>query len=127
MALSSGVYIIENVHNRNWAILTNDNDGDDVLSGTDVDSNEGHKVERQLIFYRMPVNELLFLFSGRSRSSTMEHIFFGINISATMRATRSQIISVTNPQFSASERVIPSVGTSTASMEFTGTPSCTFS
>jgi hypothetical protein len=45
MALPSGVYIIENVRNRNWAILTNDNDGDDVISGTDADTDEGHKVE----------------------------------------------------------------------------------
>jgi hypothetical protein len=48
MALSSGVYIIENVRNRNWAILTNDNDGDDVISGTNTDTDEGHKVERFL-------------------------------------------------------------------------------
>jgi hypothetical protein len=45
MALPSGVYIIENVQNHNWAILTNDNDGDDVVSGTDADPNVGHKVE----------------------------------------------------------------------------------
>jgi hypothetical protein len=45
MAFPSGVYIIENVRNRNWAILTNDNDGDDVTSGTDADTDEGHKVE----------------------------------------------------------------------------------
>jgi hypothetical protein len=45
MELSSGVYIIENVHNRNWAVLTNDNDGDDVISGTDADENIGHKVQ----------------------------------------------------------------------------------
>jgi hypothetical protein len=44
MALPTGVYIIENVRNRNWAILTNDNDGDDVLSGTDADTDAGHKV-----------------------------------------------------------------------------------
>jgi hypothetical protein len=44
MELPSGVYTIENVHNRNWAILANDNDGDDVLSGTDADESAGHKV-----------------------------------------------------------------------------------
>jgi hypothetical protein len=44
MDLPSGVYTIENVQNRNWAILLNDNDGDDVISGTDADENVGHKV-----------------------------------------------------------------------------------
>jgi hypothetical protein len=48
MGLPSGVYIIENVHNRNRAILTNDNDGDDVILGTDTDKETGHKVECSL-------------------------------------------------------------------------------
>jgi hypothetical protein len=48
MDLSSGVYTIENVQNRNWAILANDNDGDDVLSG---DTDSGHKVERLPFFF----------------------------------------------------------------------------
>jgi hypothetical protein len=51
MALLSGVYIIENVQNRNWAILTNDNDGDDVKSGTDADTDTGHKVRNFHLFY----------------------------------------------------------------------------
>jgi hypothetical protein len=38
MALPSGVYTIENVYNRNWAILGNDNDDEDVISGTDNSS-----------------------------------------------------------------------------------------
>jgi hypothetical protein len=45
MDLPSGTYFIENARNRNWAILVNDNDGDDVISGTDADKNAGHKVE----------------------------------------------------------------------------------
>jgi hypothetical protein len=57
MALPSGVYIIENVRNRNWAILTSDNDGDDVLSGTDANTNSGHKVERLSIFFSMMAND----------------------------------------------------------------------
>jgi hypothetical protein len=44
MDLPSGVYTIENARNRNWAILVNDNDEDDVISGTDGDENAGHKV-----------------------------------------------------------------------------------
>lgn len=44
MDLPSGAYFIENAHNRNWAILVNDNDGDDVISGTDADQDAGHKV-----------------------------------------------------------------------------------
>jgi hypothetical protein len=43
--LSSGVYIIENAPNRNWAILLGENDGDNVISGTDADENAGHKVQ----------------------------------------------------------------------------------
>jgi hypothetical protein len=45
MDIPSGVYTIENAHNRNWAVLLNDNDGDDVISGTDADDNAGHKVQ----------------------------------------------------------------------------------
>jgi hypothetical protein len=44
MALPSGVYIIENAYNHNWAILKNNNDDEDVISGTDADENIGHKV-----------------------------------------------------------------------------------
>jgi hypothetical protein len=111
MALPSGAYIIENVHNRNWAILTNDNDGDDVLSGTDADTDLGHKVERLFMFYSSTTNELLSLFSGRSEGFTTEHIYFVINNSAIMQATRSQTISVTNLRYLASEQAIPNVGT----------------
>jgi hypothetical protein len=111
MALPSGLYVIENVHNRNWAILTNDNDGDDVLSGTDADTDSGHKVECLFMFYSLTTNELLSLFSGRSEDSTTEHISFVINNSATMRVTRSQIMSVTLHRFLASEQAIPDVGT----------------
>jgi hypothetical protein len=51
MELPSGVYTIENAHNRNWAILVNDNDGDDVLSGTDADENAGHKVRSLTVIF----------------------------------------------------------------------------
>jgi hypothetical protein len=44
MDLPSGVYTIENAHNRNWAILLGKTDGDNVISGTDADENAGHKV-----------------------------------------------------------------------------------
>jgi len=52
--LSTGVYTITNVKNRNWAVLVNDNDRSDVISGTNADKDAGEKVtsansyERQL-------------------------------------------------------------------------------
>jgi hypothetical protein len=49
MALPSGVYIIENAYNHNWAILRNANDYEDVISGTDADDNAGHKVINQFV------------------------------------------------------------------------------
>jgi hypothetical protein len=120
MALPSGAYIIENVHNRNWAILTNDNDGDDVLSGTDADTNSGHKVERLLIFCSVTVDELIPLFSGRSGNYTTEHISFAINNFAIMQATSSRTTSMTKPRFSALEPAIPNVGASISPRDFTG-------
>jgi hypothetical protein len=53
MALPTGVYIIENVHirNHNRLVLATDNDGDDVISGTDTDEKAGNKVECSLVFY----------------------------------------------------------------------------
>jgi len=44
MTFPNGVYIIQNVRNRNWAILVNANDGGDVIAGTDTDSDAGEKV-----------------------------------------------------------------------------------
>jgi hypothetical protein len=49
MALPPGVYIIENAYHRNWAILKNNNDDEDVISGTDADENAGHKVINQFV------------------------------------------------------------------------------
>jgi hypothetical protein len=49
MALPSGVYIIQNAYNHNWAILKNDNDDEDVISGTDADENAGYKVINQFL------------------------------------------------------------------------------
>jgi len=44
MALSTGVYTIENVKNRNWAVLANDDDRSDVIAGTSADKSAGEKV-----------------------------------------------------------------------------------
>jgi hypothetical protein len=55
-------YILENVHTRNWAVLMNDNDGDDVISGTDADEDAGHKVGCLLIPY--PRSVMLTVSSG---------------------------------------------------------------
>ena len=39
-----GVYTIENVKNRNWAVLVNDDDRSDVIAGTSADKDAGEKV-----------------------------------------------------------------------------------
>ena len=44
MALSKGVYTIENVKNHNWAVLANDNDRSDVIAGNSADKDAGEKV-----------------------------------------------------------------------------------
>jgi hypothetical protein len=51
MAIPSGEYIIENVYNRNWAVLSNDNDYEDVIAGTDADESAGHKVINQFVIF----------------------------------------------------------------------------
>jgi hypothetical protein len=81
---------------------------DYVLSGTDANTKSGHMVERLLLFYSVLADELVSLFSGRSESFTTEHIFFAINNSATMRATRSAI----NLRFL--ELAIPNSGTNSS-------------
>ena len=43
-ALPTGVYTIENVKNRNWAVLANDDDRSDVIAGTSADKDAGEKV-----------------------------------------------------------------------------------
>jgi hypothetical protein len=66
MAFPSGVYIVENVQNRNWAILKNDDDGD-VISGTDADTNIGHKVGIQCL---MAAVKLSFVFAVGDQKAT---------------------------------------------------------
>jgi len=44
MALNSGVYTITNLKNNNWAVLTNDNDDDNVVSGFSGDLDAGETV-----------------------------------------------------------------------------------
>ena len=43
-SLPTGVYTIENVKNRNWAILLNDDDRSEVIAGTDDNVDAGEKV-----------------------------------------------------------------------------------
>jgi hypothetical protein len=43
MALPSGIYTIENVRYRNWAMLSNANEGD-VVAGSSAGANVGEKV-----------------------------------------------------------------------------------
>ena len=43
-ALSTGLYTIENVKNHNWAVLVNDDDRSDVISGNSADKDGGEKV-----------------------------------------------------------------------------------
>ena len=44
MPLSTGVYTIENVKNRNWAVLVNEDDRSDVIAGNSADKDTGEKV-----------------------------------------------------------------------------------
>jgi hypothetical protein len=43
MALPSGIYTIENVKYRNWAMLLNSNEGE-VVAGSSASANVGEKV-----------------------------------------------------------------------------------
>jgi len=44
MTVPTGVYIFENVKTRNWAVLLNDDDRNDVIAGTNADKDAGEKV-----------------------------------------------------------------------------------
>jgi hypothetical protein len=44
-SLPSGVYIVQNAHNRNWAVISNTNDYSEVISGTDIGNDVGNKVQ----------------------------------------------------------------------------------
>jgi len=44
MTLSTGVYTITNVKNRNWAVLVNDDDRSDVIAGNSAHKDAGEKV-----------------------------------------------------------------------------------
>ena len=44
MAVPTGVYTLENVKTRNWAVLLNDDDRNDVIAGTNADKDAGEKV-----------------------------------------------------------------------------------
>ena len=44
MPLSTGVYTIANVKNRNWAVLMNEDDRSDVTAGNSADKDTGEKV-----------------------------------------------------------------------------------
>jgi hypothetical protein len=75
MALPSGVYVIENVQNHNWAILVNDNDGDDVISGTDADTSTGHKVESLfLIVCSIPTEGLRVFFAVGDQEASQRNV-----------------------------------------------------
>jgi hypothetical protein len=43
MVLPSGIYTIENVKNRNWAMLLDGNEGE-VVAGSSASTNVGEKV-----------------------------------------------------------------------------------
>jgi hypothetical protein len=47
-SLPSGVYIVKNAHNRNWAVISDTNDYSEVVSGTDLGDKVGNKVESTL-------------------------------------------------------------------------------
>jgi hypothetical protein len=45
MAIPSGIYTIQNVENRNWAMLFNANEGE-VVAGSSASTNVGEKVSQ---------------------------------------------------------------------------------
>jgi hypothetical protein len=48
-SLPSGVYIVQNAHNHNWAVISDTNDYSEVISGTNI-GNIGNKVQFTLGF-----------------------------------------------------------------------------
>ena len=55
MTLSTCVYTIMNVKNHNWAMLVNDNDRSDVISGNSTHKDAGEKVT-SANFYKWQLN-----------------------------------------------------------------------
>jgi hypothetical protein len=52
-SLTSGVYIVQNTENHNWAVISDTNDYSEVISGTNFGDKVGNKVESTLTYYEI--------------------------------------------------------------------------
>jgi hypothetical protein len=85
MALPSGIYTIENVKNRNWAMLLDGNEGE-VVAGSSANTNVGEKVS--LLKMWIQRQRLTKSSSGASIDWQTELILYRINsTTAIMRVT----------------------------------------
>jgi len=84
MALSSGIYTVENVKYHNWAMLFDGNEGE-VVAGSSDSTNVGEKVS----LLKMQIQRRLTKYSsGASTDWQTEHILCRINSTTTiMRVT----------------------------------------
>jgi hypothetical protein len=99
MALPSGIYTIQNVKYRNWAMLLNANEGE-VVAGSSASTNVGEKVSLSNI--RNHQRRLNKSCSGSSTDWQMGHILCRINSTIPiMRVTPILISRRTRPQFRA--------------------------
>jgi hypothetical protein len=58
MALPSGIYTIQNVKYRNWAMLLNANEGE-VVAGSSATTNVGEKVSIENLKSRTTFDQIL--------------------------------------------------------------------
>ena len=97
MALQSGIYTIENVRYRNWAMLLNANEGD-VVAGSSAGANVGEKVST--LEMRIQRQSLTNPSSGASLDWPTVLTVCRINsTTATMRVTLTLIPRRTRQQF----------------------------
>jgi len=99
MALPSGIYTIQNVKHRNWAMLSNANEGE-VVAGSSASTNVGEKVRLLKIWnYHRRLTKSC---SGASTDWQTGHILCKINFTtAIMRVILILISRRTRQQFPA--------------------------
>jgi hypothetical protein len=98
MALPSGIYTIENVKYRNWAMLFDANEGD-VVAGSSPHANVGEKVRD--LGNVTSKQSLTNPSSGASLDCQTELILFRINSTAVIMRLILFLISQTREQFPA--------------------------
>jgi hypothetical protein len=90
MALPSGVYTIQNVKYRNWAMIFDANEGE-VVAGSSASTNVGEKVSLSII--RNHQRRLTKSCSGSSTDWQTGHIPFRINSTTTIMRLTPLLIS----------------------------------